>query len=88
MAKIDVRTGMILNLGDLKEYIRESVLDKLDHKNMNEDVPEFKNEPPTTANVAVFVWNSLLTTKLPSHMLYEIKIYETDKNVVIYRGER
>jgi len=85
--KIDPITGMVLNLVELKQYIKEAVLDQLDHKNMNEDVPEFKDRPPTTENVAVFIWESLLRTNLPKSMLYEIKLCETEKNVVIYRGE-
>lgn len=40
----------------------------------------------TTENVAVYIWDNM-TKLLPANLLYEIKIYETDKNIVIYRGE-
>lgn len=40
----------------------------------------------TTENVAVYIWDNMVKV-LPPNLLYEIKIHETDKNVVIYRGE-
>lgn len=40
----------------------------------------------TTENVAVYIWDNMAKV-LPPGLLYEIKIHETDKNIVIYRGE-
>lgn len=40
----------------------------------------------TTENVAVYIWDNMVKV-LPPNLLYEIKIHETDKNIVIYRGE-
>lgn len=40
----------------------------------------------TTENVAVYIWDNMLKV-LPPNLLYEVKIHETDKNIVIYRGE-
>ncbi|KAL6475234.1 hypothetical protein MHYP_G00162740 [Metynnis hypsauchen] len=84
--KIDQDTGMVMNLTDLKQYIEEAIMKPLDHKNLDLDVPYFANVVSTTENLAVYVWDSMVKL-LPPNMLYEIKVHETDKNIVIYRGE-
>ncbi|XP_050979554.1 6-pyruvoyl tetrahydrobiopterin synthase [Labeo rohita] len=84
--KIDRKTGMVMNLTDLKEYIEEAIMKPLDHKNLDLDVPYFADVVSTTENLAVFIWDSMVKL-LPPDSLYEIKIYETDKNIVVYRGE-
>ncbi|XP_078126340.1 6-pyruvoyl tetrahydrobiopterin synthase [Sander vitreus] len=84
--KIDSLTGMVMNLTDLKRCIEEVIMIPLDHKNLDEDVPYFANVVSTTENVAVYIWDNMVKV-LPSNLLYEIKIHETDNNVVIYRGE-
>ncbi|KAL7857076.1 hypothetical protein SRHO_G00159750 [Serrasalmus rhombeus] len=84
--KIDQDTGMVMNLTDLKQYIEEAIMKPLDHKNLDLDVPYFANVVSTTENLAVYIWDSMVKL-LPPNMLYEIKVHETDKNIVIYRGE-
>uniref|UniRef100_A0A672JV87 6-pyruvoyl tetrahydrobiopterin synthase n=1 Tax=Sinocyclocheilus grahami TaxID=75366 RepID=A0A672JV87_SINGR len=84
--KIDRNTGMVMNLTDLKEYIEEAIMKPLDHKNLDLDVPYFADVVSTTENLSVFIWDSMVKL-LPPGSLYEIKIYETDKNIVVYRGE-
>ncbi|KAJ8363750.1 hypothetical protein SKAU_G00125810 [Synaphobranchus kaupii] len=84
--KIDRVTGMVMNLTDLKKHIEEAIMVPLDHKNLDEDVPYFADVVSTTENLAVFIWDSM-EKLLPPSLLYEIKIYETDKNIVVYRGE-
>ncbi|XP_036428825.1 6-pyruvoyl tetrahydrobiopterin synthase isoform X1 [Colossoma macropomum] len=84
--KIDQDTGMVMNLTDLKQYIEEAIMKPLDHKNLDLDVPYFANVVSTTENLAVYIWDSIVKL-LPPNMLYEIKVHETDKNIVIYRGE-
>ncbi|XP_076465183.1 6-pyruvoyl tetrahydrobiopterin synthase-like [Babylonia areolata] len=83
---VDPATGMVINLQDLKQYINEAIMSVLDHKNIDKDVPYFKDVVSTTENVAVFIWDSM-AKRLPPGMLYEIKVYETDKNIMFYRGE-
>ena len=80
----DPKTGIIMNLVDMKKIIREEVIDKLDHKYVNVDVPEFKTVNPTVENVAIVIWN-LLNDKLPA--LYEVEVHETENNVAVYQGE-
>ncbi|NP_001092237.1 6-pyruvoyl tetrahydrobiopterin synthase [Danio rerio] len=84
--KIDKNTGMVMNLTDLKEFIEEAVMKPLDHKNLDLDVPYFADVVSTTENLSVFIWDGLQKL-LPHDSLYEIKVYETAKNIVIYRGE-
>jgi 6-pyruvoyltetrahydropterin/6-carboxytetrahydropterin synthase len=84
---VDADTGMVMNLTDVKKIINESVMKPLDHKNLDKDVPYFKNVVSTTENVAIFIFNSI-RSELPNHVsLYEIKVWETEKNIVVYRGE-
>ncbi|XP_029311776.1 6-pyruvoyl tetrahydrobiopterin synthase [Cottoperca gobio] len=84
--KIDFLTGMVMNLTDLKRCIEEVIMIPLDHKNLDKDVPYFAKVVSTTENVAVYIWDNMVKVVPPS-LLYEIRIYETDKNIVIYRGE-
>uniref|UniRef100_A0A4W4ETV8 6-pyruvoyl tetrahydrobiopterin synthase n=1 Tax=Electrophorus electricus TaxID=8005 RepID=A0A4W4ETV8_ELEEL len=84
--KIDHNTGMVMNLTDLKQHIEEAIMKPLDHKNLDLDVPYFAHVVSTTENLAVYIWDSM-AKRLPACMLYEIKVYETDKNIVVYRGE-
>ncbi|KAK7116069.1 6-pyruvoyl tetrahydrobiopterin synthase-like [Littorina saxatilis] len=83
---VDPVTGMVINLTDLKLYINEAIMSLLDHKNIDKDVSYFKDVVSTTENVAVFIWDNMVK-RLPPGLLHEIKVHETDKNVIFYRGE-
>ncbi|CAK9805920.1 6-pyruvoyl tetrahydrobiopterin synthase [Anthophora quadrimaculata] len=85
---VDSVTGMVMNLSNLKLYMKKVLMDQLDHKNLDKDVPYFKNVVSTTENVAIYIFNELKTIMPNPDLLYEVKIYETDKNIVIYRGEK
>ena len=83
--KIDPQTGMIMSLDDLKKIINLKVMDQLDHRNIDLDVPHFKiNKVPSTAeNIACFI-HAQISSALPPHItLDSVKLYETDKNVVL-----
>ncbi|XP_077595036.1 6-pyruvoyl tetrahydrobiopterin synthase [Stigmatopora nigra] len=84
--KIDHITGMVMNLTDLKRYIEEVIMIPLDHKNLDKDVPYFADIASTTENLAVYIWNNM-TKAIAPNVLHEIKIHETDKNIIVYRGE-
>lgn len=62
-------------------------MEPLDHKNLDMDVPYFKNYTSTTENVAIFIWQGLKKALDKPDLLYKIKLYETDKNIVVYKGE-
>ncbi|XP_050424145.1 6-pyruvoyl tetrahydrobiopterin synthase isoform X3 [Adelges cooleyi] len=80
-------TGMVMNIADLKNYIDIAVMKPLDHKNLDKDVPYFQDSVSTTENVAIFIWNSLKNVMDNPDLLYEVKLHETEKNIVIYKGE-
>ncbi|NXT39045.1 PTPS synthase, partial [Pelecanoides urinatrix] len=84
--QIDPVSGMVINLTDLKEYMQEAIMEPLDHKNLDKDVPYFAEVVSTTENVAVFIWENLKKL-LPMGTLYKVKVYETDQNIVVYKGE-
>jgi 6-pyruvoyltetrahydropterin/6-carboxytetrahydropterin synthase len=84
--KIDSSTGYVIDLKILKQIIRENVIDKVDHKNLNVDVDFMKGLNPTAENIAIGIWNQLVN-KIPSGELYSVKIYETENNYVEYRGK-
>uniref|UniRef100_UPI00358F6391 6-pyruvoyl tetrahydrobiopterin synthase isoform X1 n=1 Tax=Myxine glutinosa TaxID=7769 RepID=UPI00358F6391 len=78
-------TGMVVNLKDVKKYIEVAIMQPLDHKNLDKDVPFFKDTVSTTENVAVFIWKGM--EQLLPGILYEVKVHETENHVVVYRGE-
>jgi 6-pyruvoyltetrahydropterin/6-carboxytetrahydropterin synthase len=82
----DPRTGMVLNLTNLKETINEQVIDAVDHKHLNYDVPWLEGCIPTTEVLAMRFWERLQSA-LPQGLLYEVKLYETEHNIASYRGE-
>jgi 6-pyruvoyltetrahydropterin/6-carboxytetrahydropterin synthase len=71
---------------DLKDLIREEVEDAFDHKNLNEEVPEFRNLNPTAENIAVVIWNKL-RPHLPAEQELEVVLFETPRNFVTYTGK-
>lgn len=78
---------MVLHYEDLKSSMQKAFISCLDHKNIDTDVPYFKNRMSTGENVIVFIWKRL-EEQLPMGLLYEVKMEETDKNTFIYRGEK
>ncbi|XP_034240042.1 6-pyruvoyl tetrahydrobiopterin synthase [Thrips palmi] len=84
---IDRATGMVMNINDLKIYMKKAIMDTMDHKNIDKDVPYFKDVVSTTEHVAVFVWDGLKAQLPQPEILYEVKIFETEKNIIRFRGE-
>ncbi|XP_014780662.1 6-pyruvoyl tetrahydrobiopterin synthase isoform X1 [Octopus bimaculoides] len=88
---VDPVTGMVINIVDLKQIINKCVMDVLDHKNIDKDVPYFKYNPSTGENIVVFIWNQLseeLNQYNQADLLFEVKLHETEKNVFSYYGEK
>lgn len=83
--EIDPRTGYVVDLGVVKEIVEEHVVARLDHRNLNLDVPEFAGLNPTAENIAVVIWR-LLEGRLPGTMK-KIVLWETPRNYVEYSGE-
>lgn len=84
--QIDPETGYLIDLKILKDLIKEEVEDPFDHKNLNEEVSEFKDLNPTVENIAVVIWDKL-RKRLDSSYDITIKLYETPRNFVVYTGK-
>jgi 6-pyruvoyltetrahydropterin/6-carboxytetrahydropterin synthase len=83
----DKDSGYVMDLKKLKEILHSVIIDKVDHKYLNE-VDMFKNVVPTTENMVLVFWKKLNNeVKTPNSELHSIKLYETDKNYVEYKGE-
>lgn len=84
--EINEDTGMLVNLVDLKETIWKYALDNMDHRNLDRDVAFFQTRPSTVENVAKYIWNQLVNNIPAPARLIKVKLHETEKNVVVYRG--
>ncbi len=83
--EVDPETGYVVDLKELKSIIYTHVLLKVDHKYLNEDVDFLRGIIPTAENIAIGIWNQLID-HIPSGRLHSIRLYETEKNIVEYRG--
>ncbi len=86
VGEVDPETGFVIDLKRLKELVRGMVIDDVDHANLNEDVPWMEGVNPTVENLAVRIWRRL-EGRLDGAELASVKLWETDRNVVEYRGE-
>lgn len=79
-------TGFVMDLRQLKDLIEKNILLKVDHKNLNVDVPFFKDIMPSIENMVLIFWD-ILEKLLPENcQMHCIKLYETENNFVEYYG--
>jgi 6-pyruvoyltetrahydropterin/6-carboxytetrahydropterin synthase len=83
--EIDPETGYVYDMKVLSDLIKEHVLNKFDHKNLNLDTDEFKDLNPSAENIAVVIWN-ILREKIDRKLELIIRLYETERNFVEYDG--
>lgn len=84
--KTDPETGMVIDLKRLKDIMRERVIDRVDHTNLNQDVDFLRGVIPTAENLARAFWQQLAPA-IPTGVLHELILEETERNSVTYRGE-
>jgi 6-pyruvoyltetrahydropterin/6-carboxytetrahydropterin synthase len=84
----DPVTGMVFDLKRLKEILNRTVVDPMDHRFLNYEVPPFDKVVPTVENLAVEVWNRLQPTFGDRAQLHNVRIYETEDLYVDYAGGR
>jgi len=84
--EIHPETGFVMDMKVLKNLIEIEIEDNFDHKNLNEEVEEFKSLNPTAENIAVVIWNKL-RVKMDDKLDLSITLYETPRNFVTYKGE-
>lgn len=83
---VDAKSGFVVDLRDLKDIMSREVLDALDHRFLNKEVPEFFAAIPTTENLAVAIWQRL-APKLTAAQLHRVRLYETPDLFVDFYGE-
>jgi 6-pyruvoyltetrahydropterin/6-carboxytetrahydropterin synthase len=83
---IDPRTGYVVDLGVLKQLVRERVVDRIDHRNLNLDVPFMKGIIPTSENIVTAIWRELEPAVHPGRLV-RLVLWETANNYVEYTGE-
>ena len=83
----DPDTGFVFDVKQLSHLIREYVIEQIDHKNLNMDVPFMKNKMCSTENLAMAIWQELAPHLPGSILLQCIKLYETPRIYVEYYGE-
>ena len=72
----DPATGMVLDLKELKEILQREVTDRRDHRFLNYEVPELKDQIPTCENIAAVIWH-LLQPKITRGNLHRVRLFET-----------
>ena len=82
---VDQVTGVVIDLKELKDIIKNDVEELLDHKNLNLDVLYFKKVIPTAENICIFIWN-ILRDKISKDNELSVTLYETPRNFVKYSG--
>ena len=85
LGEIDAETGYVYDMKILSDLIKDHVLNKFDHKNLNLDTDEFSQLNPTAENIAVVIWN-ILREKIDRKFELKIRLYETERNFVEYNG--
>lgn len=88
--KPDPETGFVIDLKKLSTLIRDEVIEKLDHKNLNLDVDFLKDKLPSCETLAVEIWKILAPKILAISRfgtLHCVRLYETPRNYVDYLGE-
>jgi 6-pyruvoyltetrahydropterin/6-carboxytetrahydropterin synthase len=86
--KPDPLTGFVIDLKEMSQIIKNEIVEALDHKNLNLDVPFLEGIMASTENLAIEIWKILaIKLKRENCTLYSIKLYETDNNFVEYFGE-
>ena len=86
--EVESATGMVMNLVDLMRILREGVLDQVDHRHLNHDVPFLKGIIPTAENVAIALWQQIehQIEQFKGCRLHRIRLYESRNSFVEYLG--
>lgn len=83
---IDPGTGYVMNLKSLRDLLQRVIVRDVDHANLNVDVEWLRDVIPTAENLAVRIWQRL-EPRLDGARLVAVRIRETERNYVEYRGE-
>ena len=84
--EVDPTTGFVVDLKQLKDILNREVVDAMDHRHLNKEVPEFATKVPTTENIAIAIWQRL-NEKLQVAKLHRVRLYEMPDLFVDFYGE-
>ncbi len=84
---VDAETGYVMDLKDLKDLVNRRVVDDLDHRNLNLDVPWLEGVIPSTENLVVKMWERIAPLIPPPAKLDRLVLWETPRHRVEYSGE-
>ena len=82
----DPDTGFVIDLKLLSDIIKQHVIEKFDHKNLNLDLKEFSNLNPTTENIVVVIFD-ILRGKIDKDLDLQVRLYETPRNFAEYPSD-
>jgi 6-pyruvoyltetrahydropterin/6-carboxytetrahydropterin synthase len=86
--EVDDKTGFVMDLKTLSRIINERVIELLDHRNINTEVPFMKGRLASTENLAVEIWNQLFEDiRSQGVLLHSVKLEETENNIAEYFGK-
>ena len=83
--KINPETGYVIDMGEQKKIIKNEIEERLDHKNLNLDVPYFSNTIPSAENICIYIYD-ILRDNIESQFKLSVRLYETPRNFVEYSG--
>ena len=84
--EVDPKSGFVVDLKQMKEIMNREVIDAMDHRYLNKEVPEFATQIPTSENIAIAIWKRL-EPKLKVGKLHRVRVYEMQDLFVDYYGE-
>jgi len=82
----DSETGYIVDLGELKRILHKAVVDKCDHRNLNDEVDFLRGIIPSTENLVIAFWQQI-EPLIPAGKLHCVRLYETPRNFAEYFGQ-
>jgi len=83
--KINPETGYVMDIGELKKIIKIEIEERLDHKNLNLDIPHFSKIIPSAENICIYIYN-VLRDNIDAEFKLSVRLYETPRNFVEYSG--
>ncbi len=88
VGEVTAETGMVLNLTEVDAVLQQEVVDRLDHRHLNEELPEWKKNNPTTENLAVSIWERIAPRLQREHArLHRVRLYESPTLFAEFYGE-
>ena len=82
----DPETGYIMDLAELKRVLHEAVVDKCDHRNLNDEVDFLRGTIPSTENLVIAFWREIAPLLPPRAKLHRVRLYETPRNFADFFG--